>query len=140
MVFNSLPYHRQEIICVHISALNYHIISTENEEEIVQQQIEPIFTATNASHLSHLEDKFELCFVAALKPLAYSRYKLSETDDALLRMVQIEAINGEVLPPSTFKIEKFGMDRGSREISISNEHMKAIFDPMNGYLKVGRNN
>ena len=125
---------------MHISALNYHIISTENEEEIVQQQIEPIFTATNASHLSHLEDKFELCFVAALKPHAYSRYKLSETDDALSRMVQIEAINGEVFPTSKFKIEKFGIDRGSREISISNEHIKAIFDPLNGYLKVGRNN
>ena len=125
---------------MHISALNYHIISSENEEEIVQQQIEPIFTATNTSHLSHLEDKFELCFVAGLKPLAYSRYNLfkTDTDGEPSTMAQIEVINGEVLPPSTFKIEKFGIDRGSREISISNEYIKAVFDPLNGYLKVAQ--
>ena len=121
---------------MHISALNYQITSLENGTEIVvQQQIEPIFTATNASHLSYFEEKFELCFLAALNPLTHSRYKLSKTKGESLTMAQIEVINGEVLPSSTFKIEKFGIDRGSREISISNEHLKAIFDPMNGYLK-----
>ena len=126
---------------MHISALNYHIKSLKNEET-VPQQIEPIFVATDdnllddeENQLSHFEDIFELCFLANLTPLGYSHYRLVKLTGVPPTLAQIEVIQGEFLT-KTFTTEKFGVGRSAREISISNEKVKAVFDPRNGYLKV----
>ncbi|KAI1717687.1 ubiquitin carboxyl-terminal hydrolase domain-containing protein [Ditylenchus destructor] len=132
VVFNSLAYPREEVTCIHVNSGKSRIsrAGSEDHKNDVPQQIGPVFHTTPGGRLSIYKEKFELCFMATLPALGFTRYDIFEAEETAHR-VKIHASDSSLTSPFFEVIE---MDTDA-EVTIKNNHLKANFDPKSGYLK-----
>ncbi|KAI1714924.1 alpha mannosidase middle domain-containing protein [Ditylenchus destructor] len=130
VVFNSLAHPREEVTCIHVNSWKSRISRAGSEDPDVPQQIGPVFHVTPGGSLSIYKDKFELCYMATLPALGFTRYNIFEAEETAHR-VKIHVSDSSLTSPF-FEVVEMDTDA---EVSIKNHHLKATFDPKSGYLK-----
>lgn len=129
LIFNSLSHQRKEIVCLQISSLKFRVKGALDGRAILQQ-IEPILSITSDARITYSHNKFELCFLAFLEPLAYSHFKIFETLEASKNLIKIETASE--ISDKLFDNVKLDYDQ---EIALSNENIKAVINSSTGLLK-----
>ncbi|VDN53346.1 unnamed protein product [Dracunculus medinensis] len=126
ILFNSLAQVRQEVVCINVNSLNT-IIQRVNSQNIVPQQIGPVFNLTN-SKLAVIPGIFELCFLATVPALGFERYHLIITEEKNRRAVIMSVNNAVNLSGFNVSIIK------EKQFTLNNEYFTATFDSSTGYL------
>ncbi|KAF7639940.1 Alpha-mannosidase [Meloidogyne graminicola] len=126
IVVNSLGYLRKEIICIYVKNKNTKIVGKDN---IILQQIEPIFYTNENNKLTIYKDKYSLCFEAELPPFGLVSFNLLENGE-IENKVKLQTYKTNIettLFETTLNDEK--------ELYLSNEFTTAFFNKTTGYLK-----
>lgn len=113
-----------------ISSLKFRVKGALDGRAILQQ-IEPILSITSDARITYSHNKFELCFLAFLEPLAYSHFKIFETPETSKNLIKIETASE--ISDKLFDNVKLDYDQ---EIALSNENIKAVINSSTGLLKV----
>uniref|UniRef100_A0AC34F0L8 Alpha-mannosidase n=1 Tax=Panagrolaimus sp. ES5 TaxID=591445 RepID=A0AC34F0L8_9BILA len=129
-LFNSLPYDRQELVCIIVPEKTYGI-SAENEE--IQQEIYPFISLQNAAF--DFSNNLKLCFIAKVSAFAFKSFKIIKKEDQKMAAisanfnVNISNFKVDVLPQSAKD------EQNKNVIELNNNQMKVSVNPSNGYIQ-----
>uniref|UniRef100_A0A915MLD7 Alpha-mannosidase n=1 Tax=Meloidogyne javanica TaxID=6303 RepID=A0A915MLD7_MELJA len=130
IITNSLGHFRKEIVCIYVNNIKLKIVG--NDGKTILQQIEPIFYADNLNELSIYKDKYSLCFEVELPPFGLITLNVLEGED-VENKVKLKTFNTNI-ESILFELTSI-KENQKQQLYLSNNYIKAFFDPITGYLK-----
>uniref|UniRef100_A0A914MZ54 mannosyl-oligosaccharide 1,3-1,6-alpha-mannosidase n=1 Tax=Meloidogyne incognita TaxID=6306 RepID=A0A914MZ54_MELIC len=135
IITNSLGHFRKEIVCIYVNNIKFKIVG--NDGKTILQQIEPIFFTDNLNELSIYKDKYSLCFEVELPPFGLITLNVLESEN-VENKVKLQTFKTNI-ESILFELTSI-KENQQQQLYLSNNYIKAFFDPITGYLKSIKDN
>uniref|UniRef100_A0A915N495 Alpha-mannosidase n=1 Tax=Meloidogyne javanica TaxID=6303 RepID=A0A915N495_MELJA len=136
IITNSLGHFRKEIVCIYVNNIKFKIVG--NDGKTILQQIEPIFFTDNLNELSIYKDKYSLCFEVELPPFGLITLNVLESEN-VENKVKLQTFKTNI-ESILFELTSIKENQQQQQLYLSNNYIKAFFDPITGYLKSIKDN